>query len=143
MSNMKNRVLELLEEREISIKEFCEKANLRKNAIYDLDHNYPNLANAIKMADALQVSLDYLVENTDEEVFVKAKHTNFNFYEKVENLLQSGNKSKRQMCEDLGLSRDAYTRWKRGAVPYFSTIVSIAKYFDVTVDYLVGRSDSY
>lgn len=42
---------------------------------------------------------------------------------------------------EIGVSSGAITSWKNGRVPHYSTLLSIAKYFDVSVDYLLGKTD--
>ena len=43
------------------------------------------------------------------------------------------------MAEDIGLSNAAPTSWRKGAVPKLTTLEKISKYFDVSVDYLLGK----
>ena len=131
-------MLNVLEERGISIQDFCKMANVGKNAIYDLDKFNPSLRNILKMADTLSISLDYLAELSDKEDF-ELKSYEIKFYENLTNLLQSFSITKDKFYKDLNLSTDAFTRWKKGAIPYFSTVVQIAKYLNVSIDELLGR----
>ena len=41
----------------------------------------------------------------------------------------------------LGLSSATATKWKNGSDPKADALVKIADYLDVSVDYLLGRSD--
>ena len=136
--SIKEQMLNVLEERGISIQDFCKMANVGKNAIYDLDKFNPSLRNILKMADTLSISLDYLAELSDKEDF-ELKSYEIKFYENLTNLLQSFSITKDKFYKDLNLSTDAFTRWKKGAIPYFSTVVQIAKYLNVSIDELLGR----
>jgi transcriptional regulator with XRE-family HTH domain len=52
------------------------------------------------------------------------------------------NISQRQLAEDLGISVRAYKYYESGErEPTVSTLIALADYFDVSLDYLVGRSD--
>lgn len=42
-------------------------------------------------------------------------------------------------CLDLGISRTAVARWKKGSVPNGTTLALMAEYFGVTTDYLLGN----
>lgn len=57
--------------------------------------------------------------------------------------LRERNRLKRCVLSELcGLNRNAIKRYELGeAEPTLSTITSIADYFEVSVDYLIGRSD--
>lgn len=50
-------------------------------------------------------------------------------------------KKPNKVASELGLSSATTTRWKSGAIPNGETLVRIAEYFHVSVDYLLGRSD--
>ena len=41
------------------------------------------------------------------------------------------------MAQELGLSNATATKWRHGAKPYYNTLIKIAKYFDVDVEFLV------
>lgn len=42
---------------------------------------------------------------------------------------------------ELGLSRGSVTSWKDGKIPYQRTLAKIAAYFNVSVDYLLGKEE--
>ena len=47
--------------------------------------------------------------------------------------------SKNKMLTDLKLAKGSFSNWKnRGTIPNGDTLAKIAKYFDVTTDYLLG-----
>lgn len=46
-------------------------------------------------------------------------------------------KSTTAVILELGLSRSLVTSWKKGTVPNNTTLLKIANYFNVTVDYLL------
>lgn len=56
--------------------------------------------------------------------------------------LQAAKCLKKELCAELGISIMTYYRYERGErEPSLSTLVALADYFDVSLDYLVGRSD--
>lgn len=56
--------------------------------------------------------------------------------------LQAAKCLKKDLCAELGISIMTYYRYERGErEPSLSTLVALADLFDVSLDYLVGRSD--
>ena len=52
------------------------------------------------------------------------------------------NLTQKQVADGLGIAEQAYQRYEYGRiVPSALTLIAIADYFDVSLDYLVGRSD--
>jgi transcriptional regulator with XRE-family HTH domain len=65
------------------------------------------------------------------------------FSERLRELRQSKGISTRQLAQALGLkSHGAITQFEKGtALPALDTLVSIADFFEVSIDYLVGVTD--
>lgn len=61
----------------------------------------------------------------------------------LDNLLDSHHISGAKMCADLGMSRSFMTELRKGRAKSITmeTAHKIAKYFDVTVDYLLGKEE--
>ena len=66
---------------------------------------------------------------------------NFAFYETVQRLATIKGVTIKQMEQDLGLAVSHANKW-RDSLPSFKTLLKLADYFDVSVDYLVGREES-
>lgn len=50
--------------------------------------------------------------------------------------------TQKQVADGLGISEQAYQRYEYGKiVPSALVLIALADYFDVSLDYLVGRSD--
>jgi len=62
--------------------------------------------------------------------------------EKLYELRKKRGLSQEQLAEQLGVSRQAISKWESGkAVPESDTLISISKYYDVTLDYLMKEND--
>ena len=62
------------------------------------------------------------------------------FWDNFIKLCEQINKSPTAVISELGISRGSVTHWKAGKVPHHATLLKIADYFNVTVDYLLGSS---
>ena len=64
------------------------------------------------------------------------------FYERLTGLCKEKEKSISAIMKELGMSHAAASLWKKGeAVPFDSTLDKLARYFDVNVDWIAGKSD--
>ena len=65
------------------------------------------------------------------------------FWENLSKLCAENNTSPTSVIVDLQLSRGSVTSWKNGKVPHHSTLLKIADYFKVSVDYhLTGQKET-
>jgi transcriptional regulator with XRE-family HTH domain len=60
------------------------------------------------------------------------------FWENFVKLSANFNKSTTAVVLELGISRGSVTSWKKGAVPNNTTLLKIANYFNVSVDFLLN-----
>ena len=52
--------------------------------------------------------------------------------------------SQTQVAKDIGISKSAYNYYENGIKePTASVLIKLADYFNVCIDYLVGRQDWY
>ena len=62
--------------------------------------------------------------------------------EKLYELRKKSGLSQEQLAEQLGVSRQAISKWESGkAFPESDTLISISQYFDVTLDYLMKENE--
>ncbi len=65
------------------------------------------------------------------------------FSEKLYELRRKGSLSQEQLAEQLGVFRQAISKWESGkAMPESDTLVSISQYFNVSLDYLMKEDNS-
>ena len=57
-------------------------------------------------------------------------------------LCHSNEMSPSAVCKKLGLSTTMVTKWKAGSVPRDTTLITIAEFFGVSVEYLKGEEES-
>lgn len=63
--------------------------------------------------------------------------------EKITKLFDESGKSANSILKELDFSPTAFSEWKRGkAKPTTDALKKLADYFDVSVDYLLGRTEN-
>lgn len=64
------------------------------------------------------------------------------FRQRLQQLREKKRISRKVLSELCGLNSDAVRRYERGEIePTLHSLVAIADFFEVSVDYLAGRSD--
>ena len=67
-----------------------------------------------------------------------------NWYEKLKQERISKNLTQKQVAEYLQISRPAYTNYESGTrEPSFEILRKICDFFDISADYIIGRTDNY
>ena len=64
------------------------------------------------------------------------------FWDRFYGLCRSMNTKPNPVGGELGFSSGVITKWKNGKLPEAKALVSIADYFNCSVDYLLGRTSS-
>ena len=66
-----------------------------------------------------------------------------NFSERLKEIRISRNLTQKDVYLAIGMSALGYQRYEYGTrEPAFQKLIALADYFDVSIDYLVGRSDN-
>ena len=57
-------------------------------------------------------------------------------------LINNSGKPQKQICEELGIPEPKLSKWKNNHIePDINDLIMLAKYFKVSIDYLVGLED--
>ena len=66
----------------------------------------------------------------------------FNVLHTILELLKQQNKKQKELCDYLDISKNVFTDWKSGRnKSYLKYLPQISEFFNVSVDYLLGRTD--
>ena len=66
------------------------------------------------------------------------------FVNRFKEQIQLSGKMQKEICQDLGISKQKLSNWKTGYTePNLDDIIMLANYFDVSVDYLIGNDENY
>lgn len=126
-----------IREKGLLVKDLEDKGIIAKNAIYSYSKSVPYLNNAIKIANFLEMSLDYILENVDKNHFKKYKPSQDNFYKILKQTMREMKITEYRLKKDLGISYSTFDRWEKGTRPKLSKVIDIAKYLGCNIDDLL------
>lgn len=64
------------------------------------------------------------------------------FVSRLNELIKNSGKQQNEICKDLKIYKQKFSRWKLGNTePNFDELILLAKYFNVSTDYLLGLED--
>lgn len=139
MANFYELLMEIMNDKNVSIVDLENEKILTKNTFYNFKDNFPSLDNIISIANHLQVSIDYIVGNCDTNKFYKYKKQQTNIYNVLNQILKTSKISQSKLCKDLGISRTNFSSWKNGSTPKFSTLFALSKYLKCNIDELLEK----
>lgn len=105
----------------------------------------PSLKNALTICKHFDCSLDYLLGISDiKNQFENIKEPDFEtFKSRYLNLIEEHKTSIYQIAKELHFNRNDWTYWnKNKSLPTLETLYNIAIKFQVSADYLIGRTDT-
>ena len=142
MATFQERLCDLIVEKEIKSHELAATIGVNTTTINDWKRGkyQVHLTNAIKLADFFECSLDYLMGRTQDVAYFTPRACP-PFYPNFLAVLKEKGCSTYRLRTDTSISGGHFDSWKTGNDPLVLTIIPIAEYLDVTLDYLVGRED--
>lgn len=108
------------------------------NGYFNNDY-YPQIDIAEKMAKCFNCSLDYLFGLSD--VKNNTNKNNKTFIDNFDELLKINKLPKARALREMQMGEYNYYRWKSGQFPKTYNLIQIARYFDISIDYLLGRTN--
>lgn len=139
----KKRIIELITEEDCTNAQFAERVGISKIIISNIT-NYaiiPSVKSLIKIADYLNVSLEYILCKSDDNTFIKSENPS-TFQVRLLQLKEEYGLKFADISNQLSFSRNSMHVWlKRENLPTLDYLFQLADYFEVTPDYLLGRTD--
>lgn len=142
MSNFAEILGELLLERNLNAKQFAHDIDAQNSSVsfYLRAMSIPTVKWLVKIADYFNCSTDYLL-GLDEEKKVGDFCVCPPFNEQLNFLKQHFNCSNSYFYTNSGIPKTRYYDWQNGKrVPTVESVVKLAKHFDCSVDFIIGRS---
>jgi len=108
-------------------------------SLFLLGKAMPTYTSLVKLLTFFDCSADYLL-GLDEFPTEEKLYTPLPFKDQFKKILKEKKVSQYKLQNDLKISRSVTYKWISGkAEPIAHTLITLAKYFDCSVDYLIGR----
>lgn len=143
--NFQNRFIDLTDDLDEKSKAKRAKIIGISNTTYSNAYNYgiiPKTSSLILIADYFNISVEYLIANTDDEHFEKSLRP-VSFKERLIELQREKNISTvYELSQRIHIHRNNIAQWyKLNCIPLIDDLIIIADFFKVSIDYLLGRTD--
>ena len=138
-----NRITELVEDCEVKKSELPNLIGVDYRSLSNA-LNYgiiPTPRILIRIAYYFNVSIKYLLGTSNDEYFSKSK-VKSDFKTRFDFLCKENNITFYKVSKDLHFDQSYITRWfNKNYLPSLELLDLISDYFEVSVDYLLGRTD--
>ncbi len=138
-----SRIKQIIEDRDCDKKDFPKFVGVSKDVIIRATKYgiIPSLKSLIKIADKVNVSLAYLLGETDNDEFCISEHPT-SFHVRLEQLADERGEKYSSISNKMPFAYNSIYEWMRtGCLPSLDYIKPLAEYFNVSIDYLLGRTD--
>ena len=138
----------LRQEYNVSQPQLARETGLKKSAIghWELGNRTPSATAVIILSRYFQVTTDYLLKVNEDNTSVYrsddycADMTLLN--KRLKDLRIKNKLSQSELAKNVNISQPAINYWELGKrTPNANAIITLANYFGVTTDYLLGESD--
>lgn len=147
IDNLKNNIINMAEnlsalmyENNMSSSELAAKIHVTVQTVnrWKRGEQLMMLSKAIEVSNVLHCTLDCLIGRNDSVLnFIPKKCPPF--YERLREVMRANGVTRYRLTKETNIKESHLYAWKNGADVKLPTVLELANYFDVTVDYLVGR----
>ena len=146
MRDIEIRFKELRKDRNLLQKDIAKILDMLEDTYFKCERNINDISleNCNKLANFYDVSIDYLLGLTDTNIKTKYKKINLKLFQKRLLTLRKENQLTQQKLGNLiGFRQNTYANYEKGnIVPTTLKVYYIAIFYNVSIDYLVGRSNN-
>ena len=101
----------------------------------------PSTKTLVKIADFFDISINFLLGKTDNEVFYKSSSPD-SFLTRFESLCSEKEVTHYKVAADCLFDKSNISRWiSKGFLPELEILELLCDYFNVSPDYLLGRTE--
>ena len=139
----RQRMLELLEDADCTKVALAAAIGVSKEVVFRaVDYGIvPSVRSLIKIADYANSPIDWVLGKTDERYFQKSDAPQ-TFQQRLELLRAEKGIRYSELVKNFPFPANAFYEWRRtGGLPCYEYLALLARFFDVSLDYLLGRTD--
>ena len=143
LSKVQERIKELMTERELNVTKLASALSVSPSTVsrYVRGISLPTYGQFVRLLEIFNCSADYLLGLTDVDVVGGTWCEVPPFSVRFRALLKQYQLSQYALHKKTGFSYDNFNKWLKGIRnPYLDNLIKLARAFDCSVDYLMGRS---
>ena len=132
-----------LDERGMRSYKLAEASGCNKTAVNNwlYQRQLPSSKALIKLADYMNVSLDYMLGLNDDKSIIRSGTTE-KFGRRICAILDTVEATSYRLAKECGIGTSAVSKWKDlKRLPSIETLIKLSATLGVKVDYLVGRTN--
>ena len=137
------RIKQIIDDQDCNRKDFPKFVGVSRDVIIRATKYgiIPSLKSLIKIADKVNISLPYLLGETDNNEFYISEHPT-TFHIRLKQLTDERDEKYSTISNKMPFAYNSIYEWIRtGCLPSLEHLKPLAKYFSVSIDYLLGRTD--
>lgn len=101
----------------------------------------PSVKTLVKIADFFNIPINYLLGKTNEDEFYKSSSVT-TFHQRFESLCAEKDVTHYKVAADCLFDKSSISKWfSKNFLPELEIIELLCDYFNVTPDYILGRTD--
>lgn len=138
-----NRIKQIIDDQDCDKKDFPKFVGVSRDVIIRATKYgiIPSLKSLIKIADKVNISITYLLGETENDEFSKSDSPTV-FHNRLEQLAKERGEKYSTISNKMPFAYNSIYEWMRtGCLPSLEYIKPLADYFNVSIDYLLGRTD--
>ena len=137
-------IIEFIEKRGLTKAQVEKNCGLSNGSIgkWQKGEYKPSYGAIVKIADYFNVPKDYFLGKMELDFPEKENVMFLCILDRIIKTMKEKGVSQKQLCEYIGVSKQAFTEWKGGRnESYKKYLPQIAEFLNCSVDYLLGRTD--
>ena len=141
--DFQERLLQLLDEYDLNKYQFADSIHIAKETMSraTLYAVVPSVRTLIKIANYFEISLENLLGEVARDDFYLSDHPT-SFQIRLKELSEEKGLTYSKIAHEMPFSRNLFFDWiRKGTLPSLDYLLVLAQYFDVSPDYLLGRTD--
>jgi transcriptional regulator with XRE-family HTH domain len=142
LSKFNERLAELMQEHEITSERLAVKIGVTGSVIRRWTYRDTNikLSNLLRVADYFNCSLEFLLGRTEKVLDYTPKPLP-KFGRRFREIIMNRGVSSYRLRNLTKIKGSHIYKWDRGAEPRLSSLLELANFMNITVDYLIGREN--
>ncbi len=136
---------DFLIENNLTKRKFAQNCNLTTSQMTSFMRGaIPNIITAVKIADYMNCSINYLMgidEDRNQTKIIRKGYDIKDFLNRYHFALALNNITHWKLSKHLLISESNIRGWKHGSLPKLETLIKIASYLNMSIDYFIGRAN--